>query len=302
MAVVSSSAVESIEADRWAGSAGRDLNPRLYGFAGHSLGPLGHRRQTADANGDLRSCDDASVTADQSEESGDSASDPRAPLDLLGALAKSHSELDETSRIIEIYTTEGLLRIWWFGKPGAGDVALMCGGALGGMLGPGDALYVDLARHLAGKDAAAMIVDYRRPGDLGRCVLDVCAAADLALRNGAKRFGLLGHSFGGAVVIGAAARLPAVSAGIITFATQSGGCEDAGQTRGVPLLLLHGEQDRILGPENSLMVQSLAGHGEVRMLAGADHLMIESAEEIAEISRAWLTDRFAEHRGRVNEA
>ena len=26
-------------------SAGRDLNPRLYGFAGRSLGPLGHRRQ-----------------------------------------------------------------------------------------------------------------------------------------------------------------------------------------------------------------------------------------------------------------
>ena len=26
-------------------SAGRDLNPRLYGFAGRSLGPLGHRRR-----------------------------------------------------------------------------------------------------------------------------------------------------------------------------------------------------------------------------------------------------------------
>ena len=25
-------------------SVGRDLNPRLYGFAGRSLGPLGHRR------------------------------------------------------------------------------------------------------------------------------------------------------------------------------------------------------------------------------------------------------------------
>ncbi len=28
-------------------SAGRDLNPRLYGFAGRSLGPLGHRRMAA---------------------------------------------------------------------------------------------------------------------------------------------------------------------------------------------------------------------------------------------------------------
>lgn len=232
------------------------------------------------------------------DEPAEHETDPRAPLDMLGALAKSTAELDETSRIVEVYTMDGLLRVWWFGVPGAADVALMCGGAMGGMLGPGDALYLYLARHLADIGSAAMIVDYRRPGDLVRCVLDVCAAADLAQRNGAKRFGLLGHSFGGAVVISAAARFPALAAGIITFATQSGGCEQAGQTRGVPLLLLHGERDRILGPENSLMVQSLAGHGEVRMLADTDHLMAESASEIAEISRTWLTDRFADHRNR----
>ena len=33
------------------GSAGRDLNPRLYGFAGRSLGPLGHRRRDSQRTG-----------------------------------------------------------------------------------------------------------------------------------------------------------------------------------------------------------------------------------------------------------
>ena len=33
-------------------SAGRDLNPRLYGFAGRSLGPLGHRRGEPQRTGD----------------------------------------------------------------------------------------------------------------------------------------------------------------------------------------------------------------------------------------------------------
>ena len=33
-------------------SAGRDLNPRLYGFAGRSLGPLGHRRRDSQRTGD----------------------------------------------------------------------------------------------------------------------------------------------------------------------------------------------------------------------------------------------------------
>ena len=32
-------------------SAGRDLNPRLYGFAGRSLGPLGHRRREPQRTG-----------------------------------------------------------------------------------------------------------------------------------------------------------------------------------------------------------------------------------------------------------
>ena len=36
-------------------SAGRDLNPRLYGFAGRSLGPLGHRRMADYVTGFLPS-------------------------------------------------------------------------------------------------------------------------------------------------------------------------------------------------------------------------------------------------------
>ena len=92
---------------------------------------------------------------------------------MLGALAKSDAELDETTRLMEIYTMEGLLQIWWFGQPGATDVALMCGGAMGGVLGPGRSLYFELGRHLAAEGRAAMAVSYRKPGDLARSRLDV---------------------------------------------------------------------------------------------------------------------------------
>ena len=77
------------------------------------------------------------------------------------------------------------------------------------------------------------------------------------MRNGAERFAILGHSFGGAVAIQAGCTFPAVTAGIVTYATQSGGCEEAGRLGRVPLLLLHGERDSILGPENSMMVTTL---------------------------------------------
>jgi Dienelactone hydrolase family len=219
----------------------------------------------------------------------------RSPLDLLGVLAKADGELSETSRVVEIYTMEGLLQIWWHGDPAARDVALMCGGAMGGMLGPGRSLYLELGLELAAEGRGAMAIGYRTPGDLTRCLLDTCAAADLALRNGAERFAILGHSFGGAVAIQAASTFPAHTAGIVTYATQSAGCEDAALIGSTPLLLLHGERDSILGPENSVMVQSIAGTGEVRTFPGTDHLMVEAADEIAEITGTWVREEFAAH-------
>ena len=63
----------------------------------------------------------------------------------------------------------------------------------------------------------------------------------------------------------------------------------------VPLLLLHGERDSILGPENSMMVQALAGHGEVRTFPDADHLLAEVADEIETITIDWVRARFEEH-------
>ncbi len=215
---------------------------------------------------------------------------------MLGVLAKTDGELSDTSRLVEIYTMEGLLQILWHGAPGATDVTLMCGGAMGGMLGPGRSLYLELGLELAAEGRAAMAIGYRKPGDLTRCLLDTCAAADLALRNGAERFAILGHSFGGAVAIQAASTFATHTAGVITYATQSAGCEEAARLGDTPLLLLHGENDSILGPENSMMVQSLAGTGEVRTFPETDHLMVEAADEIAEITGSWVREKFADHK------
>jgi len=219
----------------------------------------------------------------------------RAPLDMLGVLAKCDGQISETSRLVEIITMEGLLGIWWHGEPDATEVVLMCGGAAGGVLGPGRSLYLELGRELAEQGRAAMAIDYRQPGHTRRCVLDVCAAADLALRNGAERYVILGHSFGGAVAIQAATIFPSTTAGVITFATQSAGCEDARAMGDVPLLLVHGESDSILGVENSETVRELAGHGDVVIIPGAGHMLSEKPDDLAEISRAWITEQFARH-------
>jgi len=226
----------------------------------------------------------------------------RAPLDMLGVLAKCDGRISDSSRLVEIITLEGLLGIWWHGEPDATEVVLMCGGAAGGVLGPGRSLYLELGQELAEQGRAAMAIDYRQPGHTRRCVLDVCAAADLALRNGAERYVILGHSFGGAVAIQAAAIFPSTTAGVITYATQSAGCEEAEAMGDVPLLLVHGESDSILGVENSEMVRTLVGHGDVVVIPGAGHMLSEEPDHLAEISRSWIAEQFTRHRKQTSGA
>ena len=225
------------------------------------------------------------------------APSPRGPLDMLAVLGRTEGRVDAQTRLMEIYTFEGLLSIWWHGEPDATDVVLMMGGASGGVLGPGRALYLELGRRMATEGRAAMAVDYRRPGDIDRCLLDTTAAADLGVRNGAERFCLLGHSFGGAVAIQAAVAMPGHVAGVITYSTQSAGCEGASQLDSVPLMLIHGERDSILGPENSRMVQMIAGHGDIRTFPGADHLLVEVADELLDLTHARVTEDFERHSG-----
>ncbi len=221
--------------------------------------------------------------------------DTRSAQELLAPLATQQTDLGGGRRLIETYTLEGQLGLLWQGPSDAEDVVLCAAGGMGGYLGPADGLYTRLGETLAGADTAVVCVDYRRPSHLESSLLDLAATADRAVQQGARRFVVLGHSFGGAVAIQAGCALGPYCAGVATFATQSAGCEQAGQLA-APLLLFHGAQDRILGPENSVIVRSLAGQGEVRVFDGADHLLTEVADELRDLMAAWIPDRFAEHR------
>ena len=222
------------------------------------------------------------------------AEDRRSPLDLLEALTVLEVEIAPDLRHLEIYTMRGLLTLLWHGPVDAADVLVTCGGGMGSLLGPADGLYHDLGVVLAARGVGTVRVGYRKPNDLPRCVHDVAAAADLAGRRGARRFDVMGHSFGGAVAIQVGAVLGTHCHGVITLSTQSAGCEVAAELGDTPLLLLHGTHDEILPPETSTVVQMLAGHGEVVMLPGAGHLLGEAAPEIRERLDAWIGERFAE--------
>jgi hypothetical protein len=219
--------------------------------------------------------------------------EPRAPLDALGALAREEVHVTDTLRHVEVYTLEGLLTLLWHGDPAAENVVLMCGGAMGGVLGPAHGVYHWLGEHFAQYGIGTIRVGYRRPNHLPKCVHDLVAAADLANRFGARRFVTVGHSFGGAVALQAALVLGEHCRGVVTLSTQSAGCEEVGELTGTPILLFHGERDELLPPETSAVVQMLAGHGEIVYLPGTGHLLSETADDVRERLTTWIPERFA---------
>jgi alpha/beta superfamily hydrolase len=222
------------------------------------------------------------------------------PFDRLRVLAVQEKEVTPTLRHVEIYSMEGLLTLLWHGPAEAKSVVLMCGGAMGGLLGPAGGLYHDLGESLAAQGIGTIRVGYRRPNDLGACVMDVGAAADVANRHAAERFIVIGHSFGGAVAINAAIALRRRTVGVVTLSTQSAGCENASALGEIPLLLFHGDLDELLPLTASEMVQALAGTGELVVLEGSGHLLARAGEVLRQRLGSWIPERFTSPQPKEN--
>jgi predicted alpha/beta-hydrolase family hydrolase len=211
-----------------------------------------------------------------------------SPLDQLHVLALQSVAIDDDLNHLEIYTTEGLLTVLWHGADDLENVVVCVGGAMGGLLGPDGGLFHLLGRHLPAEGIGVVRVSYRQPNALPMCVHDTLAVMELAARHGARRFIPLGHSFGGAIAVQAAAHLEAWSVpGLVTFATQSAGCEPIELLADRDLLFFHGTADQILPPQASELVRMLAGAGELVLLDGADHGLRPAG--------GLIFDRLAEH-------
>lgn len=210
-------------------------------------------------------------------------------LGSLQVFATSSVEIGPGLVHTETYTSHGLLTVFAHHPSGGARAAIVaCGGAMGGVLGPGHALYQRLGERWPARDVAVYRVGYRVPNDLDRCAHDVACAVETAAADGAERVVVMGHSFGGAVAIRVAVVMTESVAGVVTFATQSAGCEVAGALAGRPLLLFHGEQDELLPMQSSEMVRMIAGHGELIVLPNDGHLLGRSDDVICEHLDVWL--------------
>ena len=215
------------------------------------------------------------------------------PLHALGVIASQSVMVTPSLRHVEMFTMRGLVTVLWHHVPAGREARpaaiVACGGAMGGLLGPAEGLYQGLGDVWADRGVPVLRVSYRRPNDMDACCLDVAAAVQLAADSGAQRVVVMGHSFGGAVAVRVAVVMDEV-AGVVTFATQSAGCEVAPGLRGRPLLLFHGDNDEILPLDSSRIVAAMAGHGDVEVCEGDGHLLANSGRQMWDRLEVWLPE------------
>ena len=112
-------------------------------------------------------------------------------------------------------------------------------------------------------------------------------------KHGIESVRLVGHSFGGAVVIQAATTTTASSdrvRTVVALSTQSYGAEGVYRLKqGSSILLIHSSDDKILPPYCSSYVYNLANDPkEIIFYRGATHGLDEAAEHVHQMVYDWL--------------
>jgi dienelactone hydrolase len=192
-------------------------------------------------------------------------------------------------RELNIVTSRGRIETRYFRAEKSAAAALWVAGAIGGWHSPAMDLYPELSERLLKANISSLWIQYRQPNKLDECILDLLAGLAYLETEAVTSAALIGHSFGGAVVIQAAYVSEMVKT-VITLATQSYGAEPVSELAPrCSLLLLHGTEDRILPPKTSEQVFGWANEPKsIRLYDGADHNLDEVADEVKSTVEDWI--------------
>jgi len=166
-------------------------------------------------------------------------------------------------------------------------VVWVCG-ARGGFGGPAQGLYARLAETFRSKGITSLRLDYRQPNVFPECVLDLLAGITYFSTTGYNPVVLVGHSFGGAVVIAAGAASPHVK-GVVSLSPQTYGANMAGLLSPRHLLVVHGKEDTRLPYSCGVQIHEWAKEPKKLVLyEGAEHRLDECREQLETMLEEWI--------------
>lgn len=175
------------------------------------------------------------------------------------------------------------------GKTPRGDAAVLwVGGAGGGLDGPAGGLYPRLAAELVQHGGASLRIHYRRPNDLVACIFDTLLGLEYLKTCSRTRIALVGHSFGGAVVISAGAVSQHVVA-VAALSSQTYGTTHVEDVSPRPLLLMHGTDDEVLPDTCAHDIYQRGGEPkELILYPGCSHGLDECRSKVDRDLMEWL--------------
>ncbi|MFS2009831.1 alpha/beta hydrolase [Azospirillum sp. CT11-132] len=191
---------------------------------------------------------------------------------------------------VTLETDRGPVETRYYPVPGGELAVLWVGGVGGGFDTPARGLYPRLGADLTADGIASLRLRFRDPRDLEEAVYDLLCGLSFLGRQGIHHVALVGHSFGGAVVIQAAASNRGAVCTVVALATQGYGTDPVGDLS-CPILLIHGEADEILPPSCSIHVHRKAREPKKLVLVpGTGHALEEASEAVCREVRDWLKD------------
>ena len=166
-------------------------------------------------------------------------------------------------------------------------VVWVCG-ALGGFGGPGLGTYTRLAETFREQGITSLRLDYRQPNIMKECVLDLLTVIAYFKSMNHGPVVIVGHSFGGAVVIGAGVASDHVK-GVVSLAPQMFGAKMVRSLSPTSLLLVHGKADTRLPAFTSVSIYRMARQPkEVVLYEGAEHSLEECRDELDQLLGDWI--------------
>ena len=226
----------------------------------------------------------------QGDAGGSSGAESRLGMAIEEVLVGAPHEGDAGEGLV-IRTNRGDIRAILHAAPDTKRAVIWVCGARGGFGGPASGMYADLSEEFIGNGITSLRMDYRQPNEIQECALDLLAGVNF-LR--ALEYGpvvVVGHSFGGAVVIAAGAFSDHV-AGVVSLSPQTYGAQGAGMLSPTPLLVVHGKADTRLPFSCAVAIHDWAKDPrELVLYEGAEHRLDECRIELMDLLRDWIPDK-----------